>query len=273
MNNYVKINIHSTKESEHEILIALMSEEGFDAFEETDHELHAFIAEKEFDEVKLKLLLQPFSKTYVKEIIAPKNWNAEWEANYEPVIVDEFVGIRAHFHPPISNVEYEIVITPKMSFGTGHHATTWQMMKLMQDIDFNNQSVFDFGCGTAVLAILAEKLGAKSVLAMDYDELCIENAFENIETNSCSKIKIERGAAPPNKQTFNIILANINRHILLNNMQLMTGALAEKGYLLISGFYTEDNQMLIYSANMYNMQLIKVSERHQWSAMVFQKLS
>ncbi len=273
MNNYVKININSTKESEHELLIALMSEEGFDGFEETDIELHAFIAEKEFDEEKLKLLLLPFSKTYVKEVIAPRNWNAEWEANYEPVIVDDFVGIRAHFHQPLGNVQHEIIITPKMSFGTGHHATTWQMMKLMQDINFSSQTVFDFGCGTAVLAILAEKLGAKSILAMDYDELCIDNSFENIETNKCSKIKIEKGDAPPTNQIFNIILANINRHILLKNMQLMTGALAEKGYLLISGFYVEDNQMLIDAANKHGMQLIIVSERHNWSAMVFQKLS
>ncbi len=273
MNNYIKININSTKESEQELLIALMSEEGYDGFEETDHELHAFIPEKKFDEEKLNLLLQPFSKTYIKEIIAPKNWNAEWEANYEPVVVDDFVAIRAHFHQPIATVQHEIVITPKMSFGTGHHATTWQMMKLMQGIDFSNQSVFDFGCGTVVLAILAEKLGAKSVLAMDYDELCIDNSFENIETNGCSKIKIEKGDAPPIRQTFNVILANINRHILLNNMQLMAGALVEKGYLLISGFYVEDNQLLIDAANIQGMQLIKVSERHNWSAMVFQKLS
>ncbi|MEQ1799997.1 MAG: 50S ribosomal protein L11 methyltransferase, partial [Lacibacter sp.] len=125
MNNYIKIRINSSDEQEHEMLIALMSEEGYDGFEETETDLQAFIPEEEFTEEKLKEILLPFSKKYEKEIIAPKNWNAEWESNYEPVIVDDFVAVRAHFHQPIVTVQHEIVITPKMSFGTGHHATTW----------------------------------------------------------------------------------------------------------------------------------------------------
>lgn len=255
------------------MLIALMSEEGYDGFEETETDLQAFIPEEEFTEEKLKEILLPFSKKYEKEIIAPKNWNAEWESNYEPVIVDDFVAVRAHFHQPITTVQHEIVITPKMSFGTGHHATTWQMMKLMQGIDFNNQTVFDFGCGTGVLAILAEKLGATSILAVDYDDWCIENSMENVEKNQCKHIAVEKGEAPPADKTFNIILANINRHILLANMQAMANALTGKGYLLMSGFYAEENQLLIDAATNHGLQLIKASERHTWSSLLFQKIS
>lgn len=255
------------------MLIALMSEEGYDGFEETETDLQAFIPEEEFTAEKLKEILLPFSKQYEKEIIAPKNWNAEWESNYEPVIVDDFVAVRAHFHQPVATVEHEIVITPKMSFGTGHHATTWQMMKHMQGINFTSQTVFDFGCGTGVLAILAEKLGATSILAVDYDDWCIENSIENVEKNQCKHIIVEKGEAPPTDKTFNIILANINRHILLGNMQAITSALSDKGYLLMSGFYTEENQLLIDAATVHGLQLIKASDRHTWSSLLFQKIS
>ncbi len=273
MNNYIKIKVKSSDEQEHEMLIALMSEEGYDGFEETETDLQAFIPEEEFTEEKLKEILLPFSKKYEKETIAPKNWNAEWESNYEPVIVDDFVAVRAHFHQPITTVQHEIVITPKMSFGTGHHATTWQMMKLMQDIDFSNQSVFDFGCGTGVLAILAEKLGATPVLAVDYDDWCIENSIENVEKNQCTQITVEKDETPPTGKTFNIILANINRHILLANMQSMASALASEGYLLMSGFYAEENQLLIDASAQHGLQLIKASDRHTWSSLLFQKIS
>lgn len=273
MNNYIQIKLSTTKEQEQELLIALLSEEGYDGFEETTDGLHAFIPEELYDEEKLKQLLKPFAITYEQELIAPKNWNAEWESNYEPVIVDDFVAIRAHFHQPISHVQHEIVITPKMSFGTGHHATTWQMMKLMQGINFNDQIVFDYGCGTGVLAILAEKLGAAEVVAVDYDDLCIENSIENVETNHCSKIIVEKGEEPPSNKSFNIILANINRHILLAGMQVMTNVLTSNGYLLMSGFYTDENQLLIDAANKQGLQLINRSDRHNWSALVFQKAS
>ncbi len=270
MQNYIKIKISSSQEIL-ELIIALLSEEGFDGFEEINETLHAFIPENDFDELKLKEILEPFSISYSIEIIAPKNWNAEWESNYESVIVDDFVAVRAHFHEPITSVQHEIIITPKMSFGTGHHATTWQMIKLMQQVDFRNKRVFDYGTGTGVLAILAEKLGATDVLAVDYDDLCIENASENIETNECSTIVIMKADAPPTDQLFDIVLANINRHILLQNMKAMSHILIADGFLFVSGFYKEENQLLIDEATKNNLQLIQSSDRHNWSSLIFQK--
>lgn len=272
MNNYIKASINSSAEEEREILIALLSNEGYDGFEETPSGLNAYISEELFDEAVLKEILEPFTKSVQTEIIAPKNWNAEWESNYEPVIVEDFVAVRAHFHQPLEAVKHEIVITPKMSFGTGHHATTWQVIKLMQEIDFTGKSVFDFGCGTGVLAILAEKLGAASVLAVDNDDWCIENSLENVTNNQCIKIEVKKGEAPPSDLQFGIILANINRHILLQNMEIMSNALEENGYLLISGFYKDENSMLADAAKANGLQLIKASDRHNWSAMLFQKM-
>lgn len=270
MQNYIKIKISSSQDII-ELIIALLSEEGYDGFEETNETLDAFIPENDFDEMKLKEILEPFSLSYSIEIIEPKNWNAEWESNYEPVIVDDFVAVRAHFHEPISSVKHEIVITPKMSFGTGHHATTWQMIKLMQQVDFRNKRVFDYGSGTGVLAILAEKLGASHVLAVDYDDLCIENATENIETNVCKTIIIKKADVPPTDQLFDIILANINRHILLQSMKAMSDILIADGFLFISGFYKEENQLLIDEATKNNLQLRQSSDRHNWSSLIFQK--
>ncbi len=271
MNNYIKISLPFSNEEQQEILLALLSEEGYDGFEETGDALNAFIDEEQFNQLQLEQLLQPFSLSYTKEVIAPKNWNAEWESNYEPVIVDEFVAVRAHFHQPVATVQHEIVITPKMSFGTGHHATTWQIMKLMQDIDFNNKRVFDFGCGTAVLAILAEKLGAASVLAVDNDDCCIENSLENVAANNCTKIAVQK-ADVPSTQQFDIILANINRHILLQYMETMAASLNSNGYIIISGFYKEENQLLIDAASAQQLQLVTASDRNNWSALLFQKI-
>jgi ribosomal protein L11 methyltransferase len=272
MTNYIKISFPVADEEQQEILLALLSEEGYDGFEETGNELNAYINEDAYNEEQLNQLVQSLGIHYSKEIIAPKNWNAEWESNYEPVIVDDFVAVRAHFHQPITTVEHEIVITPKMSFGTGHHATTWQVMKMMQRINFDNKSVFDFGCGTAVLAILAEKLGAASVLAVDNDDWCIENSIENVEANRCNNITIQKADAPVTQQ-FDIILANINRHILLQYMQTMAATLNPHGFIIISGFYKEEDPLLIDAAAARQLTLIASSDRTNWSALLFQKIA
>jgi len=271
MENYIEVTIDTTKPEEQEFLIALLSDEGYDGFEETDTALKACIEQVQFNKELLEQTLKPFQLNYTQQLIAPRNWNAEWESSYQPVIVDDFAAVRAHFHQPIINVIHELIITPKMSFGTGHHATTWQMMKLMQEVDFNNKKVFDFGCGTGVLAILAEKLGASEILATDIDDWCIENTIENAAMNSCTKIKAVQSDVPPSDELFDIILANINRHILVQFMQQLSSILQPNGYLFLSGFYTDENSLLIDEAAKYQLQLITSSERHNWSSLILQK--
>lgn len=271
MENYIEITIHSNQQEQNEMLIALLSNEGYDGFEETEIALKACIPEAEFNKDSLDQLLQSFDLNYHQQIIAPKNWNAEWESSYQPVIVDDIAAVRAHFHQPIHHVKYEIIITPKMSFGTGHHATTWQMMKLMQQVDFTNKKVFDFGCGTGVLAILAEKMGATELLATDIDDWCIDNTVENASMNDCKHLKTLQSDVPPSNEKFDIILANINRHILLQFMEQLSVLLQSQGFLFISGFYVEENNLLIDEAKKHDLQLITSSQRQKWSCLVLQK--
>ncbi len=167
MPSYIQIKIENISSTESEILIAQLSEIGFDGFEEGENFLLGYIADDKLNEDQLKKIISSHQLTYSKNLIEQKNWNEEWEKNFEPIIVNDFVAIRAHFHQPVKNVEHEIIITPKMSFGTGHHATTYMMMQQMPSIDFKNKNVFDFGTGTGILAILAEKLGAAKITVVD----------------------------------------------------------------------------------------------------------
>jgi ribosomal protein L11 methyltransferase len=271
MENVIEITINTADTEQKEILIALLSNEGYDGFEETDAVLKACIPEAAFSKEVLTYLLQPFELSYQQQLIAPRNWNAEWESSYQPVVVEDIAAVRAHFHTPISNVKHEIIITPKMSFGTGHHATTWQMMKLMQQVDFNNKTVFDFGCGTGILAILAEKMGASHIFATDIDDWCIDNTVENAAMNQCTRIQAVQSDVPPSDETFDIILANINRHILLQFMQQLSSLLQPDGYLFISGFYAEEDELLLNEAGKYNLQRITSSQRQNWSCLMLQK--
>ena len=190
MTNYIKIVIAINSTEESELLIADLSEINFYAFEQDENTLFAYIKEADFDEGKLTEILG--EKNYEKAIIKDENWNQRWESDFHPVMVNNFAVIRADFHEPVPDVKYELIITPKMSFGTGHHATTFLMVAMMEKIDFKDKTVLDFGTGTGVLAILAEKLGASKVLAIDCDEWSINNTLENIEANNCKKISVEK---------------------------------------------------------------------------------
>ena len=178
---YIKITFADLQPEQKEILIAQLADAGYEGFEEKDSSLDAFIKSKSFDTIILKEISFKYQTTYTKEKIAETNWNQVWESNFEPVIVNDYVAIRADFHKPIANTKFEIVITPKMSFGTGHHATTYMMIELMKEIDLNGSSVLDFGSGTGILAILAEKEGAKNIEAIDNDDWSIANAGENFD--------------------------------------------------------------------------------------------
>ncbi len=253
--------------------MALLAEQGFEAFEEQESTLVCCISESQFDLIATKDVLQDYTNDYSIETVAPRNWNAEWEQQYQPVILNDFAGIRADFHPPLKDVKYEIVITPKMSFGTGHHATTRLMMQAMKNIDFTGKKVFDFGTGTGVLAILASMLGAAHADAMDIDDWVVDNALENIEKNEISNVDAFVGNAPLKDQRYDIILANINRHILLEHMLNIHSVLKSDGYLLISGFYEEDIPVLETSANEAGLYITSSDIQDRWACLVLQTKS
>lgn len=270
MSNYCEISIQAEPALQ-ELLVAELAELGFDGFEESADNLKAYIPEEGLLESELNILLNKYSVSYSKSIINKQNWNQLWESNFEPVQVDDFVGIRANFHPPFSGVLHEIVITPKMSFGTGHHATTWQVMKLMQELDFTGKTVFDFGTGTGILAILAEKLGAKEVLAVDNDDWCIENTSENILVNQCKCIDIQKVDALQLNRQFDIILANINRNIILDNIAELVKATVSGGQVLLSGLLVPDEAEIREACGALGLVHRKTVERNGWIALWFSR--
>lgn len=270
MNNYYEICIPAETTLQ-ELLVAELSEMGYDGFEESAERLKAYVPEENYAEMELNNLLNKYNLSYSKSIINKQNWNQLWESNFEPVCVDDFVGIRASFHPPFAGVAHEIVITPKMSFGTGHHATTWQVMKLMQELDFAGKRVFDFGTGTGILAILAEQLGAAAVLAVDNDDWCIENTSENILVNNCKVIDIQKVDSLKLDQQFDIVLANINRNIILEYSKELVAALVAGGQLLLSGLLVEDEGIIRETFVGLGLTYRKTTERNGWIALWFSR--
>ena len=267
--NFYELRIEVTDEDIREVLIARLSEIGYEGYEEIDEVLKAYIPEGDFSEKKLHTLLNNYQLKYSQSIIKKQNWNLVWESNFEPVRVDDFVGIRAGFHPPFDKVAYEIIITPKMSFGTGHHATTHLVMQLMRELNFPGKSVFDFGTGTGILAILAEKLGARKIIAVDNDDWCIENASENIAINHCTQVGIEKADKFPGNKKFDIILANINRNILLDNMVGISKAIASGGDIILSGLLADDEKDMLTACLQNGLQHIRTVERNGWIAIRF----
>lgn len=266
--SHVAITISAPPEIK-DILIAQLADAGYEGFEENGDQLIAYIPEEQFDENTVTGMLGSHGLDYTKETIAQANWNAVWESNFQPVLVDAFCGIRAGFHEPLAGqVEHEIVITPKMSFGTGHHATTYSMIKLMEGIDFQGKRVFDFGTGTGILAILAEKLGAAAVDAIDNDDWAVENALENAGTNSAGAVNIWREERLDGVEDgrYDIVLANINRNILLANMFHMKRILKKHGILILSGILQEDEPAIVKAAADNGLVPEKKAEREHWLA-------
>lgn len=267
MKNFIKVEINCTSLEESEIFMAELSEINFYAFEQNENFLASYINEEDFDETRLKQIVQKSSYKYSK--LENKNWNEEWEQNFKPVTIGNFAAIRASFHKPVTDVEHEIIITPKMSFGTGHHATTFLMIKLMTKINFEKKSVLDFGTGTGILAILAEKCKASSVLAIDYDEWSINNAVENIEANSCKNIIIEQRDTIAGLSCVDIILANINFNVLQENVQNFSKLSIPGTLLIVSGFLIsdEDNIVSIFTKNGFIKK--QKMQKENWIAMQF----
>ncbi len=269
---YVKVTFIVPGGETADILIALLSDAGFDGFEEAENELIAYIDQPEFRPDELETIARGQGIDYKTEIIAQQNWNALWESNFQPVIVDGFCTIRAHFHTIETTTPYEIVITPKMSFGTGHHATTQLMIMFMKDMDLSDKSVLDFGTGTGVLAILAEMLGANAINAIDNDKWSVENAIENIERNDRKHISVQEGSLEDiPAETYDVILANINRHILLQYMPSLYLRSKSNGMILMSGLLAEDKDIIMQAATGAGFHFIKIMELNNWIALLFNK--
>lgn len=259
-----------------EILIAELGELPFESFEETEDGVHAYIQEhlvydNMLDEVYI-LKNEDFQIEYVTEAIEQVNWNEEWEKNFDPIDVDGICYVRAPFHEPKS-ATYEIVIEPKMSFGTGHHETTYLMMKHLLNMDIQDQMVLDMGCGTALLAILASMRGAKHVDAIDIDNWCYLNSIENGERNNITNMSVYEGDASllTESDKYDLIIANINRNILLNDMHVYDKALKLEGTILFSGFYTEDIPFIKEAAEKLGMRYESMLEKNNWVALKFIK--
>lgn len=258
-----------------EILIAELGELGFESFEETTTGLNAYIQTKDWNKNILDTVFilnsNEFTISYTCSEIEQVNWNAEWEKNFEPIHVDNKVSVIAPFHKK-TNMEYEIVIEPKMSFGTGHHETTHLMIKHLLELDLDNKSVLDMGTGTGILAIFAEMKGATSIDAIDIDEWCFINTEENVEKNNCKHIKAYQGdASMLVTQKYDVIIANINRNILLNDMDTYNQCLNKGGKLLLSGFYTQDIPFLEERTKDLGLTIQKTYTRNNWVGLQLNK--
>nr|WP_299035545.1 50S ribosomal protein L11 methyltransferase [uncultured Tenacibaculum sp.] len=275
-NIYIEYTFEVTpKEPTTEILIAELGSLGFESFVENDNGVIAYIQKEEWNSEVLDnvfvLNSEEFSIQYKFEEIEQTNWNAEWEKNFNPIQVDDLVSIRAPFHEN-PNLPYDIVIEPKMSFGTGHHETTHMMVQHLINLDVEGKKVLDMGCGTGILAIFAEMKGAQPIDAIDIDAWCYENSLENVERNNCKNISVYEGDASLLKgKKYDVIIANINRNILLNDMKTYTNCLTENGVLLLSGFYSEDIPVIDSEVSKYSLTLKDTIKRNNWVALQYQK--
>ncbi len=256
-----------------EILMAELGYAGFESFVETEIGIIAYIQEQDCNESILDdiqiLKSEEFSISHTKENIEQTNWNKEWEKNFNPIMVDDLCTVRAPFHEK-PKTKYDIVIEPKMSFGTGHHETTHMMIQHILKTNFYDKSVLDMGCGTGVLAILSEMKGAKPIEAIDIDNWCYLNSLENVERNNCQNISVYEGDANLIKdRKYDIILANINRNILLNDIKSYASCLNKNGILFLSGFYKNDIPILEEECRKHMLKLDEKLERNDWVSLKF----
>jgi ribosomal protein L11 methyltransferase len=257
-----------------EILIAELGYAGFESFVETEDGVNAFIQSIDWEENILEdvyvLNSGEFDIQYTLEEIEQINWNKEWEKNFNPIIVDDICSVRAPFHQK-PNTKYDIVIEPKMSFGTGHHETTYMMIQHILKADLKDKTVLDMGCGTGVLAILTKMRGAKSIDAIDIDNWCYLNTIENVERNNCKDITVYEGdVSILSERSYDIIIANINRNTLLNDIQYYVKSLNPNGKLFLSGFYKEDLNMITEECTKKHLSFIECLDRNNWIAVSYE---
>ena len=265
----------SSSDIQHDMLITMLAEIGFDSFMDDSMGLKAYCSADNRDDLAVEnLLLEPsFSDIRLLKVeeMPDKDWNEVWEASYQPVVVNDRCRVRAPFHEPDPSFEFDLVIEPKMSFGTANHETTAQIIQLMLETDFQGKTVLDMGSGTAVLAILAKKLGAAHTVAIDNDEWAYRNAFTNTELNGISDIEIILGDASAIQGSFDMVLANINRNILLRDMHLYVAAMRPDAHIFFSGFYTEDLESIKAEAERLGLHYCRHLSRNNWVAAEFVK--
>ena len=276
MNYYVATITPNTYDIERvEILTAILSELPFDTFEETETGLKAYMPEKEWTqsvENEVITLSEDFDFTFDKTFIPYQNWNAVWESNFQPIQVDDFVAVRADFHPNTEGVEFDLIVNPKMAFGTGHHETTFMMLQQMRSMDFKGKKVLDYGCGTGILAILASKLGAIDLEAVDIEQPSYENTIENCTINNVANVKAICGILDDvPSRNFDIILANINRNIIIDSLEDLKNRLNAEGSLLISGFLKIDENTILQATNYAGFTHLKTMQRGNWLSMLLVK--
>jgi ribosomal protein L11 methyltransferase len=274
--DFIQINVNCPGEAR-DILIAELSQFPFDNFLENETGFITSCENEAFDEAAIKEIFSRYTHfpdlSFHWESVEKVNWNIAWEAHYPPVIIDGKCLVRAAFHEPGPEMVLDMVITPRMSFGTGHHPTTHLMVKYLMTLDFKGKEVLDAGCGTAILAIAAEKLGAEKVLAYDIDEWSVSNALDNIQVNHCTRISIERGTIEEVNPAgpFHIILANINKNVLLHEMHDYARILNNGGLLVLSGFYTQDGPDIEKAASKNLLSKVYLDTMDSWALMGFIK--
>jgi len=277
--NYYELlfTIITTEDFQQDLLINTLGDIGFDTFEELEFGFKAYIPEDDFNQAILDEALTiykgMFTLSYEINLIPQKNWNEVWESNFEPIAIQDKIFVRATFHEPRPEFEYEIVIDPKMAFGTGHHQTTAMMLELMLENDFAGKKVLDMGCGTGILAIIAAKLGAAEIMAIDYDPVCFDSTVENAQLNNIDNIKALCGSKEviPD-ELYDTILANINRNILLDQLKRYSEVLKPDGEIYLSGFYeTPDLDIIMDEARKYGIKYIIHKKNKDWVAAKFIK--
>lgn len=268
---HIAIQFPVDQEDQAHLIMALLDEFPVSGFQEETDLITAYCNETDYDEALLKSLLEDTAFTFSVALLEDKNWNEIWESDFEPVYIyqsnskNPTIVVRASFHPPVDAAKYDLLITPKMSFGTGHHATTLQMMEQMLDLPLQNKSLIDFGTGTGLLAILAEKMGAQKVLAIDNDDWSIENAKENIDANGCSKIDLVKAeVCIEAEMPADVMLANINLNVIVANLPAIKKATSPGGLILFSGILSSDLAILTAAPEFAPIEVLSVAQKNDW---------